>query len=209
MFSFIDQFLDKITPQGNILSWILTALFLSILIYTLKIIRAEKKNEIKLQNFFTLHSLSFKTPTWWELKLPDSKHCKVFLKKEDATFLGYFFWSHENNSIDNILKNYLEKNNIIFDTHEFIMSTDTKKFSASFAPHLQQALRYEGMATLNAEERIYCDIFVFHLKNEQGYYFFENRSSVLHGMVEGPYFEAVLKSLELTSANRELTNTSH
>ena len=63
-------------------------------------------------------------------------------------------------------------------------------------PSLQTA-RVEGMATQFGTERIYYDAFIVLDRKAGGYLLCESRSSILNGMVEGPYFEEVIKSIEI------------
>ena len=52
------------------------------------------------------------------------------------------------------------------------------------------ALRVEGKATEKVINRLYLDIYLFQYKEDA--YFFISRSSVLNGIVEGPFFEEMI-----------------
>jgi hexokinase len=60
----------------------------------------------------------------------------------------------------------------------------------------QEVIRVEGKASQKVIERIYYDIYLTRRLNEPGYFIFESKSSVLNGLVEGPYFEESLSELE-------------
>jgi hypothetical protein len=53
----------------------------------------------------------------------------------------------------------------------------------------------EGKASQNVVDRIYYDIYIMRALNDDGYFIFESWSSVLNGLVEGPYFEEGLSEL--------------
>ena len=55
-------------------------------------------------------------------------------------------------------------------------------------------IRVEGTATQDMQDRIYYDAFLIRDIKQKGFLFCESRSSILNGMLEGPYFEEVLLS---------------
>ena len=53
------------------------------------------------------------------------------------------------------------------------------------------------MATEDIENRIYLDIMIYKDIMQEDFLLCISRSSILNGMVEGPYFEEVLKTMEI------------
>ena len=62
----------------------------------------------------------------------------------------------------------------------------------------QHSLRLEGTAKQFQTERCHLDLFVIKRPQCSHCYMFSSWSSVLSGLIEGPYFDQVLKNLKLT-----------
>lgn len=63
-----------------------------------------------------------------------------------------------------------------------------------------QAIRVEGTATENLSERLYYDALVLFDSKRNETYLFESRSSILNGLLEGPYFEEAIKNIKISSS---------
>ena len=58
-------------------------------------------------------------------------------------------------------------------------------------------VRLEGTATADRAERLYYDAFLIRNLKTGSFLYAESKSSILNGLVEGPYFEAVMTGMEL------------
>ena len=79
---------------------------------------------------------------------------------------------------------------VVFETDSRVLFRDSE-----IQEHFQEIIRVEGKASENVVERIYYDIYIMRAQNDSGYFIFESKSSVLNGLVEGPYFEESLAEL--------------
>ena len=95
-----------------------------------------------------------------------------------------------------ILEEKLDLEKIEFDM-DVVFETDSRVVfrDSEIQEHFQEMIRVEGKASENVVERIYYDIYMMRAQNDQGYFIFESKSSVLNGLVEGPYFEESLAEL--------------
>ena len=57
-------------------------------------------------------------------------------------------------------------------------------------------VRLEGTATQEQTERLYYDAFLVREIKSGHYLYAESKSSILNGLVEGPYFEEVMLRLD-------------
>ena len=95
-----------------------------------------------------------------------------------------------------ILEEKLNQEGLEFD-HDVVFETDSRvlfrdeKIQVAF----QEVIRVEGQATQNIVDRTYYDIYLMRRLNDEGYFVFESRSSILSGLVDGPYFEESLSEL--------------
>lgn len=79
---------------------------------------------------------------------------------------------------------------VVFETDSRVLFRDS-----AIQEHFQEVIRVEGKASQNVIKRIYYDIYLMRAQDDKGYFIFESWSSVLNGLVEGPYFEESLSEL--------------
>jgi hypothetical protein len=177
--------------------WIFLVIFLVLMIYTAYIVKNESHLVKKNQKIYFFHSLKMTVPSWWIL---DQTHDSI---RSDS-------WRFEHSSPSDW---HVSLQKISLGSHEYSLleffrrwltqyefepdNTDT--FSEFFSPliNLDQGWRFEGSGTLQKEQRCYLDAVLFRLKNDPSHIFlFTSQSSILDGLVEGPYFDLMLKQLE-------------
>jgi hypothetical protein len=95
-----------------------------------------------------------------------------------------------------LLEEKLDLEKIEFDM-DVTFETDSRVLfrDSEIQEYFQEIVRVEGKASQNVVDRIYYDIYIMRALNDQGYFIFESWSSVLNGLVEGPYFEEGLSEL--------------
>lgn len=183
--------------------WIVVISILVFLFYGAIAIKIEpeqyKESAIPTPFFdFILH-----IPSWWGLT--DSS--ETFLKFERTDTRYDWIGKFEKKSCDpvlapeEIIKLEAKRMEINFDEEILITTNDS---DVVLEPGLRESLkksfaRMESMATQFKDNRIYMDLVIIKEPNKDYYYLMYSWSSVLNGMVEGPYFEEVLKLLERAS----------
>ncbi|MCB9061157.1 MAG: hypothetical protein H6622_06520 [Halobacteriovoraceae bacterium] len=157
------------------------------------------KNEKDLYEVFSVdllfHQLKLKLPSWWGIKIQNENYIEFERKDTYYDWRARFKWVEDNESVHKSLKELfateVKKLGIIFDLDTTEFDTPTPKLKN------MPCLRVEGTGTQNQEDRIYYDACLIKDISKKGYYFFECHSSVLNGSLEGPYFEEVLKRIQI------------
>ena len=164
-------------------AWISLFAVLGFLFYAAFAIKHEKKNSKKNLKEFTLGKIKFYTPSWWSVLEESNKSFKFH--RTDTKYDWYTICEHlssTNRNLQEYVVKRLASEEILFDEKATDITED------------DNSVRIEGTATKDNETRLYLDIFVKSIENEV--YYFESRSSILNGCVEGPYFEELIHSLE-------------
>ena len=93
----------------------------------------------------------------------------------------------------------VEADELDYDADDVTLVTDGRVLfrDSAIQERFKEVIRVEGKASQRIEERLYLDMCLMRDSNKQGYFLFESRSSVLNGLVEGPFFEEVLAELTL------------
>jgi hypothetical protein len=137
-------------------------------------------------------------PKWWGLTEQNSVRLKF--ERTDTRYDWYanfvYFPDHENKDMPKLLEEKLNLEGIEFDL-DVVFETDSRVLfrDDKIQEEFQEVIRVEGKASQNVVDRIYYDIYIMRRLNDNGYFIFESRSSVLNGLVEGPYFEESLSEL--------------
>ncbi len=139
-------------------------------------------------------------PSWWTCT--EKKENSLKYERTDTRYdwIGKFEKKNcdANLSAQEIIKLESKRMEIEFD-EKFLISTNHSDviLNEELRNELKESFsRLESMATQFSRERIYMDLVIIKRPSEDFYYLFYSWSSVLNGMVEGPYFEEVLKYLE-------------
>ena len=187
--------------SSNILEWSILIFILIGLFYAAIAIKNEKRTF--LQNLKTYYIKQFKLqiPSWWGLERDTVSPAKASFVRKDTRYdwkASFEWFSLENPDEElsgkDLFIKIIKNKEIFFDEVGSVIHKIP--FPQFDRPSLQTA-RVEGMATQYGIERIYYDAFIVLDIKAGGYLLCESRSSVLNGMVEGPYFEEVIKSMEI------------
>jgi hypothetical protein len=185
----------------HIFEWVIVIIGLLFLVYVAKVIKREKKDYLATATPFNFKNFILLIPSWWSLKTKEENQIEYHRADTYYDWKAKFLWIPFEQETGNIhLKDYfaglISKKGIQFDSHEAIIS------------EFKKSIRVEGTATENHEHRIYYDALLIKDQNQEGYLFCESRSSILNGMLEGPYFEEVINRLQKSLDNNVEINSS-
>jgi hypothetical protein len=183
---------------SHIIEWLILIILIGAAIYTLKIIGQEKSSFKQDSYLVQFEDLSLMIPNWWALTKQTPTQLKferVDTRYDWHAFFTYFP-DHENKTMPQLLEEKLDLEKIEFDI-DVTFETDSRVLfrDDKIQEQFQEVIRVEGKASQNVVDRIYYDIYIMRRLEDKGYFLFESRSSVLNGLVEGPYFEESLSEL--------------
>lgn len=187
---------------NHIWDWVILLIFLGLAFYTLKIIGTEKTSFKEDSYEVRFADLVLMIPRWWSITEQSDQGLKF--ERTDTRYDWYakfvYFPAHENKTLPELLEEKLNLEEIEFDM-DVTFETDSRVLfrDTDIQEHFQEIIRVEGKASQRVVDRIYYDIYLMRGLNEGGYFIFESRSSVLNGLVEGPYFEESLSELSFNS----------
>jgi hypothetical protein len=183
---------------SHIFEWFLLLSLIGGAIYTLKVIGQEKSSFKQDSYEVQFGDLSLMIPNWWSLTEQTSDRLKFERTDTRYDWYAYFayFSGSEGKDLPKLLEEKLNLEGIEFDL-DVVFETDSRVLfrDDKIQEQFQEVVRVEGKASQNVVDRIYYDIYFMRRLNDQGYFVFESRSSVLNGLVEGPYFEESLSEL--------------
>jgi hypothetical protein len=197
--------LDKVQSMkielNSLIEWSTLLLIIGGLIYAAIVIKNEKSVFLNNLKIYHLKHFTFKIPSWWGLEKDVVSPLRSSFIRKDTRYdwRAIFEWlplksSEIGLSGQDIFIQIIKKKNILFDERDSIVhETTLTNINKSYI----ETVRVEGMATEDGTERIYYDGFIILDKKSKGYLFCESKSSILNGMIEGPYFEEAIKSIEL------------
>ena len=167
----------------------------------MRIIRRESSTMLEESNPITFNGLILHIPRWWTQTGFDDN--SIQFERTDTRYDWYarFSWFPESSKIPltDILHEKVEKDELDYDKDDVTIETDSRVLfrNENIQTRFKEMIRVEGKASEKIENRIYLDLCLIRDHERNGYYLFESRSSVLNGMVEGPFFEEVLAELEI------------
>lgn len=185
---------------NHVFDWIVLLLILGAAFYTLKIIGEEKSSFQDDSYQAQFGELSLMIPNWWSITQQTEQHLKF--ERTDTRYDWYalyqYFPDHENKSMPKLLEEKLNLEKIEFDL-DVVFETDSRVLfrDSKIQEMFQEVIRVEGKASQDVVDRIYYDVYIMRALEDKGYFIFESKSSVLNGLVEGPYFEESLAELSL------------
>jgi hypothetical protein len=181
--------------------WLILIGLLAAAIYTMKIIGKEQASFQDESYEVVFSRLRLMIPRWWSIT-EQSDH-QLRFQRTDTRYDWYALFSYLPGEADKPLADLLaekfEQEKIEFDM-DVVFETDSRVLfrDSAIQEHFQEVIRVEGKASQNVMDRIYYDIYLMRGLGEDGYFIFESKSSVLNGLVEGPYFEESLSELSFT-----------
>ncbi len=188
-----------------ILEWIAVISIFLFAIYAMLVIKNEKNDYIKNAIEKNFYGYKLFLPHWWGLIENENKNLLHF-KRLDSKYEWESFFKYlpiesqqedwKNLSIEEVLKSELESKKLLFDLDTTII-TNPSEFSEKSKLDLTQfeLCRVEGTATIDRQERVYYDSFIIRQKSNNEVLLCESISSILNGLVEGPYFEEVIQRI--------------
>ncbi len=186
--------------SNHIWSWVVVIMMIGAGFYTMRII-GEEKSSFKDESYqVTFGPLTLMIPNWWSI-VSQTDH-EIRFERTDTRYDWYaifsFFPSHEGKDLPELLKEKLNLEEMEFD-EDVVFETDSRVLfrDSRVQEYFQEVIRVEGKGSQKVIERFYYDVYLMRAQNEAGYFIFESRSSVLNGLVEGPYFEESLSELGL------------
>jgi hypothetical protein len=183
---------------NHILDWLILGSLILGAIYTLKIIGQEKSTFKDESYEVQFGGLSLMIPDWWTIVQQSDQHLRF--ERTDTHYDWYalytYYPDHEGKTLPQLLEEILNKEEIEFDM-DVVFETDSRVTfrDSDIQEHFQEVIRVEGKGSQRVTERIYYDIYIMRSQSDKGYFVFESLSSVLNGLVEGPYFEESISEL--------------
>lgn len=183
----------------NILYWLLVIAFLGSLTYAAFVIKNEKKEALDNSQPLKFQHLIFDIPPWWGTILHE--HDKIIFERTDTRYdwRATFVWApyeevgEGDKDLKQVFIELIREKNIFFDEiNSVIHSPESFQDHPLIKSRQMEIVRVEGTATEKEIERVYYDAVLMRDHQKKGYLFAESRSSVLNGLVEGPYFEQVI-----------------
>lgn len=188
--------------SNHFLDWIILIALILGALYTMKII-GEEKSSFKDDSYLVqFENLSLMIPNWWTIVEQTPHHLRF--ERTDTRYDWYanfsYFPNHEGKEMTKLLEEKLDLEKLEFDM-DVAFETDSRVLfrDSDVQEVFQEVIRVEGKASQNVTERAYYDIYIMRALNSEGYFIFESWSSVLNGLVEGPFFEESLSELSFSS----------
>lgn len=187
------------TLLAHFWDWLILFSLIGLGIYTMFAIRRERSDYRDEATPLTFHGLTLYMPRWWTSTR--SEENLLQFERTDTRYDWYARFQKIAGSepLTEILGTKVEAEDLDYDKDDVVIETDPRVLFRHPSAHGFQVVRVEGKASLRIEERIYLDVFLFRRPGDDFYFLFESRSSVLNGMVEGPFFEECLAEMEVKS----------
>lgn len=170
-----------VSNYGESWQWMVLALGILLLAYTMIVVKEERQSYLDSAKIFTLQGFDLLIPSWWK-KVDNSGDKLTFCGprgEEQWTALFVAQGGGPSNLKDKLVKKIASKN--------IVMDSDHSLTTGS------HWVKVEGTATENGDTRLYLSTCIVYDTTGEKYLYVEGRSPVLDGMVEGPYFENCLK----------------
>ena len=187
--------------------WALVVFFLLFLFYCARAIKNEKNIFLKNLKSYFLGNFKIPCPPWWGLKKSDQK--SLIFERTDTRYdwqARFFLVRDENLPLEKLLVKKIHEKEILFDEENSDIPDDRRISREFFLGDMAgyEFTRVEGTATRKGIDRLYLDFALIRDKKNNLILQCESESSVLNGMVEGPYFEEVLKKISPAKSSAKL-----
>ncbi|MBY0412798.1 MAG: hypothetical protein K2Q18_01470 [Bdellovibrionales bacterium] len=184
---------------GLAFEWLAFFLLMGLGVYTMRVIKNEKKNYLENAQEVIFKDFILLTPRWWSLVESGSENAIVF-KRLDTRYdwEARFMWNEEasDKNIIELFKEKINERQILFDEENSVIHNPSDFLDKDLIKSGQyEMVRLEGTATAERMDRLYYDAFLIRDLNRGHYLYAESKSSILNGLVEGPYFEEVILRL--------------
>jgi hypothetical protein len=181
--------------------WLILIIIISFAFYALFIIKKEKTTFLEDCYFVNFEKITLPIPRWWTLV--HQENFTLTFKRTDTRYdwMAHFTFIPDETQIDltEVLSAKIKDDEIYYDENDIVIETNPAHLFSDpkTQEYFSEVLRVEGKATEKTTERIYLDLVIMRGHEEKGYFIFESKSSVLNGLLEGPYFEESLKLIKL------------
>lgn len=179
--------------MSDIFWWVVLVAVLIFATYAAFVIKGEKSVALEDAILLKFKGLEIPIPPWWTLTT-DKDELKIF-ERTDTHYewhARFSFTNEEYRDLQAAFEHLATSNELIFDKDTSIIHEPTS-FKELVAQGIE-ALRIEGTATKGSEHRVYYDAAL--LKVDNGIVILESESSVLNGLLEGPFFEQALHHIK-------------
>lgn len=185
-----------------IFEWSFVAIVLLGLLYTMLVVKEEKRAYLENALNKNIGTLNFPIPSWWGVVLEETN--RMIFERSDTRYEWRCEYHYNEGipeqSIEEQLRDFVASKKILFDPDSTVIQTPQKFLEH---PEVQNGncsiVRIEGTATQDEIDRIYFDAFLIRDHKDNGCLIATSRSSVLNGLIEGPYFEATLEGFHRKS----------
>ena len=175
-----------------ILSTISLITFLGILGHTAIVIKGEKDTYKKKRRLLSFHSFVFLIPSWWQESLSNSELIRF---EKGEWFVQFTLHPYSLFPVAKDLSGLIQDKELIFDKgNTKILTPYFLRNRSEIKRGILEVVRIEGQATQYNDERVYYDMVLFKDHDTKKCLLCESRSSILAGIVEGPYFEEAIKN---------------
>ncbi len=186
---------------GLAFEWFAFFLLMALGVYTMRVIKNEKRNYLENAQEILFKSFKLITPRWWSLVDTGSAD-EICFKRLDTRYdwEARFIWntSPSDKDLIELFKEKIVERKILFDEENSVIHNPSDFVEKELIKSGEyEMLRLEGTATADRQERLYYDAFIVRHIKDGHYLYAESKSSILNGLVEGPYFEEVMLRLEV------------
>lgn len=186
---------------GLAFEWLAFFLLLALGIYTMRVIKNEKKQYLEQAQEIIFKNFKLLIPSWWG-QVDSGSANEIIFKRLDTRYdwQARFIWSDTPNSKDiiELFKEKIHERHILFDEENSVIHNPSDfREKDLIKSGLYEMVRLEGTATADRAERLYYDAFLIRNISTGHYMYAESKSSILNGLIEGPYFEEVMLRLTL------------
>ena len=184
--------------------WLIFFVIMALGVYTLRVIKNEKRNYLENSQTIIFKNFILLTPRWWTL-IPTESENTISFKRTDTRYdwEARFAWLEEKSELDliELFKEKIHARNILFDEENSVIHNPSDFIEKDLIKSGRfEMVRLEGTATADRMDRMYYDAFLIRELSTGHYLYAESKSSILNGLVEGPYFEEVMLRLQLNEA---------
>ena len=181
----------------NLFAWSFLVLCLIAMAYAMKAIKKEKTVFIENATSISFGPYILKVPGWWSITLQNEN--EIRFERTDTRYDWFALFKIEtlkenSKSIVEEFTDEIHERKLMFVLGAGVIHQpeSTKQNALTNA----DVARVEGTATQNGIERVYYDAMLARDHETKIRLWAESKSSVLNGLVEGPYFEYVIQNLE-------------
>lgn len=181
-------------------SWLILIIVLLGLLYTLIVVMEEKRSFLETAKKREFQNYHFLIPSWWGLT-KEEPHELIFERTDTRyDWRAQIQWDdqwREDLTIEEDFERRMNQLDLIFDyDSSAIRMPEDFKNRIEVSQGQVEIVRVEGTATVKGTDRCYMDAFLIRDKEQKGSLFATSLSSVLNGLVEGPYFEEMMLKVE-------------